>query len=322
MEEICPGYHTTDLRGYRRDSLVLEQLVQLFLPTMYAKLREAHVSVQCVATDHFISLASREWPLDSTVRLWDVIFMEGVAALFGSFVALLDLYMPNGPFDSDDAAVAKRANCCGYTGTAFNLMKSFKQESLCGVSNDFETVMALTRYYTEKIPDSLIAHLRENADENVSCTTSMLDHVCSFHELPDAMLAELSENAAENSCEVDDLATSMMNTVYNLYELPDELIVHPDKNPDASSSDGDFATGVMDSVFGAHESPDAEATSPTECPDFVEDFASSVLDSMFGPQESNNALQDNSSECADESASEEEDFATNVLGSVFNWALA
>merc|ERR1712100_5762 len=98
--------------------------------------------------DHFISVASRTWPLEATIRLWDIIFVEGPEALFASFLAMLELFMPvAGNADDDDIA-------------AFEIMENFKVETACGIRSHMDNFFAHVHQYLTLFPKGLIDDLR------------------------------------------------------------------------------------------------------------------------------------------------------------------
>lgn len=149
VEEVCVGYHSCDLGGFHRDAEVLGELVRRFLPSAHSELVNAGVPVNLLAVDHFMSLTARAWPLGPTVRLWDVLFLEGPRALFALFLVLLEMYLP---VPSDDCSM-----------TAFEMMDTFKRDSLRGVTDDTDAVFIRLRKYVQMIPDSMIQDLRAEA---------------------------------------------------------------------------------------------------------------------------------------------------------------
>jgi hypothetical protein len=159
MEDICPDCHASDLGGFHRDARVLDKLVQKFLPSMHADFLEIGVFIDLLAVDHFMSLTSRNWPLASTVRLWDVILLEGAPALFASFLALLELYMPIGKVTNNDlpASVAPDGHI-----TASDAMAYFKEQSIRGVTDEIDVVMGRTRKYAQLISENDITRLRDD----------------------------------------------------------------------------------------------------------------------------------------------------------------
>merc|ERR1711871_390543 len=91
-EEVCPGYHGRKLEGYFIDITVLSMLVSFMLPEIHCELENQCIQLHMLATDHLLTLSARTWPLNAVARLWDVVLMEGSAALLASFLALLEIY--------------------------------------------------------------------------------------------------------------------------------------------------------------------------------------------------------------------------------------
>merc|ERR1712118_237593 len=95
VEEVCPDYHGSSLGGYFRDSAVLDALVSQLLPEVHVELVSLDIPFDMLATDHLLTISARSWPLRAVARLWDVVLMDGSAALLASFLALLQTYFPN-----------------------------------------------------------------------------------------------------------------------------------------------------------------------------------------------------------------------------------
>lgn len=157
VEEICVGFHRDDLSGFHRDSVVLEKLVARFLPSVHEELASIGVPISLLAIDHFMTLGSRNWPLASVVRLWDVIFMEGSPAMFGSFLALLELYIPVG-----NGSRKLGTNASDDMLTVPDVMDIFKRDSSRGVTQELDVIMTRVRRYVQLIPEAWVAELRES----------------------------------------------------------------------------------------------------------------------------------------------------------------
>lgn len=115
-QDVCPSYHGPFLQGYVTDLAVLSAFVSLTLPEINDKLEEMQISMDMLAADHLLTLSSRTWPLLATVRLWDIVLMEGSPALLASFLATLDLYfldaIPEEYSDPGDVASRFRDLTC------------------------------------------------------------------------------------------------------------------------------------------------------------------------------------------------------------------
>mmetsp|Transcript_35618 Transcript_35618/g.110568 ORF Transcript_35618/g.110568 Transcript_35618/m.110568 type:complete len:338 (-) Transcript_35618:96-1109(-) len=153
LEDVCPGYHNSGLEGYLRDAAVLGVLVHRKLPAVHQCLEAHDLHLNILALDHFVTLASRAWPLAATVRLWDLILLEGPPAVFASFLAALELYLPK---------AAERV--CGgdpFAGASpADVMQQFKGDAQRGAAQDLERLLQCTRRWMSQVPRSQIEWLR------------------------------------------------------------------------------------------------------------------------------------------------------------------
>jgi len=159
--QSCPGYHAPGLRGYLRDVAVLDALVRQILPAgIHLRLESLEIPLDVLASDHFLSLTSRSWPLSATVQLWDVIFTEGQPALFASFLALLQIYLP-------EVNNGEEPEVCGsIPGAVVDCVEPidiFRQAIRKGVAEDFAYVLQRVRELTKRMPQALIDKLRAGA---------------------------------------------------------------------------------------------------------------------------------------------------------------
>merc|ERR1719356_2050976 len=75
--------------------MVLGALVRRCLPsTVWQACEALQTPLELLAADHFLTLASYSWPLEATLQLWDLLYSDGPSALFASFLALIDLFLP------------------------------------------------------------------------------------------------------------------------------------------------------------------------------------------------------------------------------------
>jgi hypothetical protein len=111
-----------------------------------------------LAIDHFLSLSSHGWPLQSTVRLWDIILMEGTSAVFASFLALLELCMSvtDGGDEKCPLLVAPDDDA-----SSSDFMESFKSAVGRMVEGRMDDVIVRTQKYVQLIPANVITELRD-----------------------------------------------------------------------------------------------------------------------------------------------------------------
>jgi len=155
VQGVCKGYHSSDLSGFRRDALVLGALARQLLPEGTGRALDLlGVPLEVLASEHFLSLASRAWPLAATLQLWDLILLEGIPALFASFLALLELYLP-----SEDEQLAL-GDATPVGGDDADPVVFFRQAVLRGVNEDFGSIVKRINELLPQLPMSLIDHYR------------------------------------------------------------------------------------------------------------------------------------------------------------------
>lgn len=157
LQGACPGYHDRDLAGFRLDAQVLGELSRRVLPAgTLARLAALDVPLEVLVSEHFLTLASRSWPLEATARLWDLILLEGPGqgspAVFASFLALLQLYLP----ELQDMTGTAKAGCEEEPEP----LQIFRQRVLQGVSEDLEHVLRQVRQLIPQVPQRTIDELR------------------------------------------------------------------------------------------------------------------------------------------------------------------
>lgn len=151
IEQCCPGYHGQQLEGYHRDVLVLTALAdQVLSAKARRRLSNLGVPLAALALDHFITLASANWPLSATARMWDLILLHGQPAVFASFLALLELYLP----EEEDACCVNDSEEYSSPGMAF------KQATIRGVTDELPVVLELTRDFLRAVTQEAINHHR------------------------------------------------------------------------------------------------------------------------------------------------------------------
>ncbi|KAG0227753.1 hypothetical protein BGW42_002723 [Actinomortierella wolfii] len=82
-------YFTRQLLAPQADQRVLRDLVQEILPRLSSHLEEMHVDLTAITFSWFLTLFTDCLPVDTLVRVWDVLFVEGMLAVFRIAIALL-----------------------------------------------------------------------------------------------------------------------------------------------------------------------------------------------------------------------------------------
>jgi hypothetical protein len=151
LRRCCPNYHDAGLSGWHRDAAVLRTLARRMLPEgTCSRLDALGVPMDVLASDHFLTLASRSWPFQATVQLWDLLFLQGSPALFASFLALLELFLPSK--EEADSALE-------------HPVELFRAATLRGLREDLPAVLQRMTELIPKIPESLLESLRAEAEE-------------------------------------------------------------------------------------------------------------------------------------------------------------
>jgi len=152
LATCCSGYHGPDLHGYRRDVNVMHELSRQVLdePAL-RRIDGLGLPLDILALDHFLTLTSRSWPFEATVRLWDILLLKGAPALFASFLAVLEMYAPPLPEQVTDD---------------HEPVHDFQQAMLLGLRSDFDAIMTRTWELMEFMPQAKIEHLREAVDSS------------------------------------------------------------------------------------------------------------------------------------------------------------
>lgn len=153
---FCPGYHAQDLRGWRRDAMVLGSLMRQCLHISVWQAFEAlQTPLELLAADHFLTLASYSWPLEATLQLWDLLYSDGPSALFASFLALLDLFLPR-----VNVSKVRKGKRLVDDVVDTSRLEAFKTAARHGVAEDIGKVMASVRKFIPLVPQNRIDHLR------------------------------------------------------------------------------------------------------------------------------------------------------------------
>eukprot|EP00929_Paragymnodinium_shiwhaense_P067508 TRINITY_DN33970_c0_g1_i1.p1 TRINITY_DN33970_c0_g1~~TRINITY_DN33970_c0_g1_i1.p1 ORF type:complete len:978 (-),score=210.18 TRINITY_DN33970_c0_g1_i1:100-3033(-) len=94
FEELLPACHAPDLSGLFRDVAVTDVLLNNFMPGHARAFAAAGIELVWIAADYFLTLGTKQAPLNLIVRLWDLFFMHGAPMLFCGLLAQLELFCP------------------------------------------------------------------------------------------------------------------------------------------------------------------------------------------------------------------------------------
>jgi hypothetical protein len=155
LKSCCPDYFCPSLKGYLCDMAVLKVLVgEVLSSEMVQTLDDLDVPLHAFAAHHFFTLAAHTWPLEAVVRLWDLLFLEGSSAVFASFLALLQLYLPR---------VRNLAGCLDGPEQVEAFLKAVSN----GVAEELDSILEHTRQLIQHIPMSRIECLRRGFSDSV-----------------------------------------------------------------------------------------------------------------------------------------------------------
>lgn len=83
LEEILPAdYYNPKLKGMRTDVKVLDSLIEFYLPKIHRKFSEIGMDIAAFASKWFMTLFVDVFPLETSLRVWDIFFYEGSKTLF------------------------------------------------------------------------------------------------------------------------------------------------------------------------------------------------------------------------------------------------
>ena len=84
-------FYITGMPGLRSTFYVYLRLMKLQMPKLYFHLIEQNFTPSFYATKWFMTIFSNNMPLELTLRIWDMFFVEGKEGLYRVALALLKL---------------------------------------------------------------------------------------------------------------------------------------------------------------------------------------------------------------------------------------
>lgn len=92
LEDILPlNYYTPDLKGLRVDGKVLDYLLAERLPKIHAHFQAIKVDTVSFVSSWFLRIFVDVFPVETTLRTWDLFFHEGSKILFRAAMGFLKL---------------------------------------------------------------------------------------------------------------------------------------------------------------------------------------------------------------------------------------
>jgi len=112
----APSQGLPELRGLQRALLVINRLVETRQPEVAAHLEELGVPVSCVTVRWLPCLFAGTMPVESVLRVWDMMMVEKMVAVYRAAIAVLEmqkdaLLAARGP---EDVAAATTGTIAGF----------------------------------------------------------------------------------------------------------------------------------------------------------------------------------------------------------------
>ena len=82
VENIVPRYHTKTMDNLITDIDVLSEMIRLRLPDVHSHINDLSLPWPVIATKWFICLYAEVLPVETVLRIWDCVFLEGNKILF------------------------------------------------------------------------------------------------------------------------------------------------------------------------------------------------------------------------------------------------
>jgi hypothetical protein len=89
VENTAPEYHTKTMKGLKRDIEVLTDLLKMRVPIVNEKMNELGLPWIVIMTKQLICLFSETLPIETVLRVWDIMFSEGYKIIFRASLAIV-----------------------------------------------------------------------------------------------------------------------------------------------------------------------------------------------------------------------------------------
>lgn len=86
--------YADSLAGCHVEMRSLQELIKIKLPRLSNHMERFSCDISLIATDWFLCLYSTSLPVETTLRVWDSLFLEGTKVLFRIALALLKMHEP------------------------------------------------------------------------------------------------------------------------------------------------------------------------------------------------------------------------------------
>ncbi|KAI8085278.1 rab-GTPase-TBC domain-containing protein [Thamnidium elegans] len=89
VDHLCPGYYSSSMYGVLLDQVVLEKLVEKYIPKITEHFKEKEIQLSVACLPWFLTLFINSMPLPFAFRILDCFFMEGPKIIFQIALAVL-----------------------------------------------------------------------------------------------------------------------------------------------------------------------------------------------------------------------------------------
>ncbi|TMW55680.1 hypothetical protein Poli38472_010562 [Pythium oligandrum] len=94
VEDLLPQYHTRSMVGSRAEQRVFSELIQQKLPAVHQHMEKLGVNFEPFTLKWFLCAFLNTLPMETVLRIWDILFCEGSYVLLRIGLALLKLNQP------------------------------------------------------------------------------------------------------------------------------------------------------------------------------------------------------------------------------------
>ncbi|KAF6814952.1 GTPase activating protein [Colletotrichum sojae] len=238
LVRLMNHYHLRDLfiqdmPGLHKNLYIFERLLEDFEPALYCHLRRRGISPHLYATQWFLTLFAYRFPLQLVLRIYDLIFSEGLSAIlkFGivlmqknvaNLLAISDMqqltvFLKDKLFDAyiDTAPSAGSILENGFFGSSSSSMDKevYRADQLVRDACDVKITPEIIKTYTAEWEEKTKAE-KEREAELEQLRSANINFAIKVRKLEERVEAYDSEQAA--------LATELVHTKVENEELKDE----------------------------------------------------------------------------------------------------
>lgn len=147
VENVALGYHTKTMQGLQRDIHVISELVRLREPLINEKVNELGMPWAVILTKWLICLFSEVLPVETVLRIWDVILAEGYKIIFRASLAIISTLKEDIMATNDISELAellrnvakdpRMLDCHGFLDSMFKI--KLKRRDIDALRNNYKS---------------------------------------------------------------------------------------------------------------------------------------------------------------------------------------